>query len=167
MPSGPALHALPVHKAKPLCFHAARLASANRQTLERLARGRILHRHASWKNRSAEGRVPSGPALHALPVHKAKPPCFQAGRLGPASRQALERLMLKFLQILLHAEPPALLFYRGKRCWASSSEKRSKAEPRASLAKRLRKRLQALKACHLLQMLCALLQQYRLVSATL
>ena len=36
MPSGPALHALPKLMAKPLCFHTARLASANRQTLERL-----------------------------------------------------------------------------------------------------------------------------------
>ena len=88
--------------------------------------------------------MPSDPVLHALPMRKAKPPCFQAGRLVSANRQALERLILKLLQILLHAEPPALLFYLGKRCWMSSSEKRSKAEPRASLIKRLCKRLQAL-----------------------
>ena len=85
--------------------------------------------------------MPPGPALHALPVRKAKPPCFQAGWLALASRLAMERLVPKLLQVLLRAEPPALLFYRGKRCWASSSKKRSKAEPRASLAKRLRKRL--------------------------
>ena len=109
--------------------------------------------------------MPSGPALHALPMHKAKPPCFQAGRLVLASRLALERLALKLLQALLHAESPALLFYRGKRCWVSSSEKRSKAEPRASLIKRLRKQLQPLQACHLQQMLCALSLQCRLAPA--
>ena len=108
---------------------------------KRRARDRILHRHINWENRSAEGRMPSDPVLHALSVHKAKPPCLQAGRLGPASRQALERLAPKLLQALLHAEPPGLLFYRGKRRWASSSEKRSKAEPRASLTKRLCKQL--------------------------
>ena len=99
---------------------------------KRRARGRILRRHISWENRSAEGRMPSGPALHALPVHKAKPPCLQAGRLALAARLALERLVPKPLQALLRAEPPALLFYRGKRCWMSSSKERSKAEPRAS-----------------------------------
>ena len=57
----------------------------------------------------------SGPILHALSIHKAKPPCFQAGRLALASRLALERLAPELLQALLHAEPPALLFYRGKR----------------------------------------------------
>ena len=93
--------------------------------------------------------MPSGPALHALPVRKAKPPCFQARWLALANRLALERWIPKPLRVLLHAEPPALLFCQGKRCWASSSEKRSKAEPRASLIKRLRKRLQALKAYHL------------------
>ena len=55
--------------------------------------------------------MPSDPALHALSVHKAKPPCLQAGRLGSASRQALERLAPEPLQILLHAESSALLFY--------------------------------------------------------
>ena len=94
---------------------------------KRRARGRILRRHASWENRSAEGRVPSGPALHALPVHKAKPSCFQAIWLALASRLGLERWVPKLLRILLHAEPPALLLYRGKRCWVSSSGKRSKS----------------------------------------
>ena len=37
--------------------------------------------------------------------------CLRAARLEAASRQALEELILKFLQILLHAEPSALLFY--------------------------------------------------------
>ena len=84
---------------------------ANSFAPKRRTHDRILHRHINWKNRSAEGRMPSGPALHALPKLMAKPPCLQAGRLAPASRQALERLIPKFLQILLHAEPPALLFY--------------------------------------------------------
>ena len=44
-----------------------------------------------------------------------KPLCFHAARLAPASKQALERLIPKFLQILLHAESSTLLFYRGKR----------------------------------------------------
>ena len=81
--------------------------------------------------------MPSDPILHALSIHKAKSSCLQAGRLGSANRQALERLAPEPLQALLRAEPPALLFYRGKRCWMSSSEKRNKAEPRASLIKRL------------------------------
>ena len=55
--------------------------------------------------------MPSGPALHALPKLMAKPLCFHAARLAPASRQALERLAPELLQALLHAEPPALLFY--------------------------------------------------------
>ena len=59
--------------------------------------------------------MPSDPALHALPSLMAKPLCLQAARLEAASRQALEELVLKLLQILLHAEPPALLFYRGER----------------------------------------------------
>ena len=80
---------------------------------KRRTHDRILHRHINRKNRSAEGRMPSDPILHALPIHKAKPPYFQAGRLGSANRQTLERLAPKLLQALLHAEPPALLFYRG------------------------------------------------------
>ena len=76
---------------------------------KRRAHGRILHRHASWKNRSAEGRVPSGPALHALPQLMAKPLCFHSAWLASANRQTLERLIPKLLQALLHAEPPALL----------------------------------------------------------
>ena len=35
----------------------------------------------------------------------------KAARLESANRQALEELMPRLLQILLHAEPPALLFY--------------------------------------------------------
>ena len=59
--------------------------------------------------------MPSGPALHALPDLMAKPLCLRAARLASANRQALERLVPKLLQILLHAEPPALLYYKGKR----------------------------------------------------
>ena len=59
--------------------------------------------------------MPSGPALHALPSLMAKPLCLHAARLGPASRQALERLAPELLQALLRAEPPALLFYQEKR----------------------------------------------------
>ena len=88
---------------------------ANSFAPKRRTQDRILHRHISWKNRNAEGRMPSGPALHALPELMAKPLCFHAARLASASRQTLERLIPKFLQILLHAESPALLFYRGKR----------------------------------------------------
>ena len=64
-----------------------------------------LRRLASWKHRSAEQRRPSGPALHALPCLMAKPPCLRAARLEAASRQALEELILKLLQILLCASP--------------------------------------------------------------
>ena len=53
----------------------------------------------------------SDPILHTLPNLMAKPLCLHAARLGPANRQALERLAPKLLQILLHAESPALLFY--------------------------------------------------------
>ena len=117
-----------IARKSPLALRASR-TSSNRPRLtqrrhkphassfapKRRAHGRILHRHASWKNRSAEGRMPSGPALHALPNLMAKPLCLHAARLGPASRQALERLVPKLLQALLHAEPSALLFYQGKR----------------------------------------------------
>ena len=143
-----------IARKSPLALRAGRISSSRPRLAQRRhkphassfapkrrAHGRILRRHASWENRSAEGRMPSGPALHALPRLMAKPPCLQAGRLASANRQTLERLIPKFLQILLHAEPPALLFYRGKRCRASNSEKRNKAEPRASLIKRLCKRL--------------------------
>ena len=56
--------------------------------------------------------MPSGPALHTLSNLMAKPLCPHAARLEPASRQALEELAPKLLQALLHAEPPALLFYQ-------------------------------------------------------
>ena len=93
-----------IMRKSPLGLRASRISS-NRSRLtqrrhkpcassfapKRRAHDRILHRHTNWKNRSAEGRMPSGPALHALPVHKAKPLCFHAARLAPASRQALER----------------------------------------------------------------------------
>ena len=46
------------HRHKP---HASSFAPKRR------THDRILHRHINWKNRSAEGRMPSGPALHALP----------------------------------------------------------------------------------------------------
>ena len=90
--------------------------------------------------------MPPGPIMHALPSLVAKPLCLHAARLGSASRQTLERLIPKSLQILLHAESPALLFYREERRCASSGEKRNETEPQTSLIKRLRKRLQALKA---------------------
>ena len=45
----------------------------------------------------------------------AKPLCLQATRLEAANRQTLEELILKLLQILLHAEPAALLFYWGEK----------------------------------------------------
>ena len=45
----------------------------------------------------------------------AKPLCHQAARLEAASRQALEELALKLLQILLRAESSALLFYWGEK----------------------------------------------------
>ena len=41
----------------------------------------------------------------------AKPLCLQAARLETANKQTLEELTLKLLQILLHAESSALLFY--------------------------------------------------------
>ena len=41
----------------------------------------------------------------------AKSFCLQATRLETANKQTLEELILKFLQILLHAESSALLFY--------------------------------------------------------
>ena len=44
-----------------------------------------------------------------------KPLCLHAAQLGPANRQALERLAPKLLQALLHAEPPALLSYQEER----------------------------------------------------
>ena len=143
-----------IMRKSPLALRAGRISSSRPRLAQRRhkphassfapkqrAHGPILRRHTSWKSRSAEGRVPSGPALHALPPLMAKPLYFHAARLAPASRRALERLAPKLLQILLHAESSALLFYQGKRCWASSSEKRSKAEPRASLIKRLCKRM--------------------------
>ena len=34
--------------------------------LKRRTQDRILHRHINWKNRSAEGRMPSDPAIHIL-----------------------------------------------------------------------------------------------------
>ena len=82
---------------------------------KRRAQGRILRRLTSWKHRSAEGRMPSDPILHTLLNLMAKPLCLHAARLASASRQALERLAPELLQILLHAEPLALLFYRGER----------------------------------------------------
>ena len=82
---------------------------------KRRAHDRILHRHINWENRNAEGRMSSGPILHALLNLMAKPLWLHAARLGSANRQTLEELIPKFLQIFLHAEPPALLFYRGKR----------------------------------------------------
>ena len=159
-----ALRAGRASSARPRLAQHRRKPHASSFAPKRRAHGRILRRHASWESRSAEGRVPSGPALHTLPNLMAKPLCPHAARLEPANRQALEELVPKLLQALLHAEPPALLFYRGKRCWMSNSEKR---EPRASLIKRLCKQLQPLQACHLQQILCALFQQYRLVPATL
>ena len=65
--------------------------------------------------RGAEWRMPSDPILHTLSNLMAKSFCLHATRLGSANRQALERLIPKFLQILLHAEPSALLFYQEKR----------------------------------------------------
>ena len=57
----------------------------------------------------------SDPILHTLLNLMAKPLCLHAARLEPANRQALEELIPKFLQILLHAESSALLFYQEKR----------------------------------------------------
>ena len=57
----------------------------------------------------------SDPILHALSYLRAKPLCLEAARLESANRQALEELVLKLLQALLHAEPPALLSYRKER----------------------------------------------------
>ena len=57
----------------------------------------------------------SDPILHTLSNLMAKSFCLHAARLGPASKQALERLAPELLQALLHAEPPALLFYREER----------------------------------------------------
>ena len=85
---------------------------ANSFAPKRRTHDRILHRHINWENRNAEGRMPSDPILHALPRLMAKPLCFHAARLASANRQTLERLIPKLLQILLHAEPPALLSYR-------------------------------------------------------
>ena len=108
-----------IARKSPLGLRASRISSSRPRLAQRRhkpcassfapkrrAHGRILHRHISWKHRSAEGRMPSGPALHALPNLMAKPLCLHAARLGPASRQAPE-----LLQALLHAEPPALHFY--------------------------------------------------------
>ena len=53
----------------------------------------------------------SDPILHTLSYLMAKSFCLRAARLEAANKQALEELMLKLLQALLHAEPPALLFY--------------------------------------------------------
>ena len=88
---------------------------ANSFAPKRRTHDRILHRHINWKNRNAEGRMPSDPVLHTLSNLMAKPLCLHAARLGPANRQALERLAPKALQALLHAEPPALLSYREER----------------------------------------------------
>ena len=85
--------------------------------------------------------MPSDPILHALPCLMAKPFRFQAARLEAASRQALEELIPKLLQILLHAEPPALLFYQEKRGRASDSGKRNNTESQTFLIKRLCKQL--------------------------
>ena len=83
--------------------------------LKRQTHDRILRRLISWKYRSAEGRMPSDPTLHALSNLMAKSLCLQATRLEAANRQTLEELIPKLLRILLHAEPPALLFYQEKR----------------------------------------------------
>ena len=82
---------------------------------KRRTRDRILHRHINWKNRNAEGRMSSDPILHTLSNLMAKSFCLHATRLTSASRQALEELAPKLLQILLHAESSALLFYQEKR----------------------------------------------------
>ena len=90
------------------CEAASHVRAASRQSSE--AHGRILRRLTSWKRRSAEWRMSPGPALHTLSNIMAKPLCLHAARLAPANRQALEELVPKLLQILLHAESPALLF---------------------------------------------------------
>ena len=117
-----------IAQKSPLALRAGRISSSRSRLTQRRhkpcassfapkrrAHGRILHRHISWKNRSAEGRVPSGPALHTLPSLMAKLLCLHAARLASASRQALERLAPELLQALLHAESPALLSYRKER----------------------------------------------------
>ena len=53
--------------------------------------------------------MPSGPALHTLSNLMAKSFCLHAARLGPANRQALERLVPELLQALLHAGRRAAL----------------------------------------------------------
>ena len=65
---------------------------------------------AGWRVLARPSNI-LAPILHTLPSLMAKPLCLQAARLASANRQALERLIPKLLQILLHAEPPALLFY--------------------------------------------------------
>ena len=112
-----------IARESPLALRAGRISSNRSRLTQRRhkpcassfapkqrAQGRILRRHTSWKNRSAEGRMPSGPILHTLSNLMAKSFCLHATRLGSANRQTLERLIPKFLQILLHAESSALLF---------------------------------------------------------
>ena len=53
----------------------------------------------------------SDPILHTLSHLMAKPLRLHAARLTSASGQALEELVPKLLQILLHAESSALLLY--------------------------------------------------------
>ena len=60
-------------------------------------------------------RMPSDPILHTLSYLRAKPLCLKAARLESASRQALEELAPRLLQIPLHAESSTLLFYQEKR----------------------------------------------------
>ena len=72
--------------------------------------GRILHRLISWKRRGAEWRMSSDPVLHTLSYLMAKSLCLEAARLESANRLTLEELIPRLLQILLHAEPSALIF---------------------------------------------------------
>ena len=57
----------------------------------------------------------SDPILHTLSHLMAKSLRLHATRLEAANGQALEELIPKLLQILLRAEPPALLFCQEKR----------------------------------------------------
>ena len=78
--------------------------------------------------------------------------------LALAARLALERPAPKPLQLRRAAA-------RAEQRSVAGSGRRAKAEPRALLAKCLRKQAQALQACHLQRMRSALLQQRRLVLA--
>ena len=98
-PTGPAL----------LSVDISHVRTASHQSNE--THGRILRRLTSWKHRSAEWRMSSDPILHTLSYLMAKSFYLQATRLEAANKQTLEELIPKFLQILLHAEPSALLFY--------------------------------------------------------